>query len=256
MRRQTNPETAFTLTEVLISLFVLSVGILGVMSLFPAGLDATTRTLDSTNASILIQSALAELRSRQEVMEDFEDNGDTTATDVSSYPGAGHTFHFMWFYPGPDPGPYPSPEQTFRFTGNPSYSWNAVFAVPDTSTYFTVGGNPTYGIALVQVALYRDHDTTRFTTGSTATFADGDDEVTFTSSLSDSVRPGFYIREDVTGFWYRIAGISTDTDPDPDVVRGRATLAQAFLDPHGIAAANFTCTSQVVAVEATCLAKH
>ena len=235
MRRPANPQAAFTLTEVLISLFVLSVGILGVMALFPVGLDATTRTLDSTTGSVLTQSALAELQYRQDVMEDFETN---------------HNADGVWFDPGLN--------KTFRFTGKPSHSWNAVFAVPDASIDPQISGSPSYDVALVQVAVYRDHNPNppiaSFITGatttpaSTATFADASTQVTFSQDLSTQVRPGYYIREDATGFWYRIAGMSTDGQT--------ATLDREFSDPRGRAGTSFTCTSQVVALAATYLAKH
>ncbi|MFH1776493.1 MAG: prepilin-type N-terminal cleavage/methylation domain-containing protein [Candidatus Omnitrophota bacterium] len=55
-------ETAFTLVEILIALSILAVGILGLVNLFPVGLDATKQTVDISTAAIVAQRRIEEIK--------------------------------------------------------------------------------------------------------------------------------------------------------------------------------------------------
>jgi len=52
---------AFTLLEIVVSLGILSLGILGIFSLIPTGVDQTTKSRDQAKAILLAQSKLQEI---------------------------------------------------------------------------------------------------------------------------------------------------------------------------------------------------
>lgn len=55
-------ESGFTLIEILMAVFILVIGILGIVSLFPVGLDASRRVYETSAASITARSALMYLQ--------------------------------------------------------------------------------------------------------------------------------------------------------------------------------------------------
>lgn len=59
-KRTLNTVAGFTLTEILISLFILALGIVGVMSLFPVALDATTRAINNQVVYLASQAGFAQ----------------------------------------------------------------------------------------------------------------------------------------------------------------------------------------------------
>ena len=66
---------SFTLIEIVISLVILTTGLLGMLALFPVGLDATKRAGVNTNATLLAQSTIEDLK-----RQDYSDNLDTDDT--------------------------------------------------------------------------------------------------------------------------------------------------------------------------------
>lgn len=52
----------FTLVEILIALAILVTGIIGIINLFPVGLDATKKAVDISNVSIVAQRCLEEIK--------------------------------------------------------------------------------------------------------------------------------------------------------------------------------------------------
>lgn len=55
-------ETGFTLIEILISMTVLLVGLVGILHLFPVGINATAKAIEDTNAAQIAESAYAALK--------------------------------------------------------------------------------------------------------------------------------------------------------------------------------------------------
>lgn len=53
----------FTLIEIIISLSILAVGLVGILSLFPIGFDSARRSVDSTQAAVFAHEKLEQLRS-------------------------------------------------------------------------------------------------------------------------------------------------------------------------------------------------
>jgi len=65
----------FTLIEVIAALAIIGLGLVGILSLFPVGIDASKRAGDLTNATILGQSVLDQIRSAA-------NRGDLTLTNA------------------------------------------------------------------------------------------------------------------------------------------------------------------------------
>ena len=52
----------FTLMEILLAMSILIVGLVGILALFPAGLNATRKAMEDTNAALIAESAYSSLR--------------------------------------------------------------------------------------------------------------------------------------------------------------------------------------------------
>ena len=61
--RAHRPRRAFTVLEVIVALTILGIGMLGLIRLFPMGLEASTRAADNTRAAILAQQIMESLKS-------------------------------------------------------------------------------------------------------------------------------------------------------------------------------------------------
>ncbi len=74
MNRQakTTAAAGFTLTEILIAMFIMVLGIVGVMSLFPVGLDATTRAINNKVVYLASQTAFAQVNYMVNTSEVFD----------------------------------------------------------------------------------------------------------------------------------------------------------------------------------------
>ena len=57
-----NHKNAFTLVEILLAMSVLIVGLAGILSLFPVGLNATKKAIEDTNAALIADSVYSALR--------------------------------------------------------------------------------------------------------------------------------------------------------------------------------------------------
>ncbi|MBI3267035.1 MAG: type II secretion system protein [Chlamydiae bacterium] len=99
----------FTLFEIVIALGILAIGILGILALFPVGLDAQKRAMDYGNMANLAEWKMADIYYRSH-LSGF-DNSLTAALD---YPTS-----------GPDPAP---------FTQNSKYLWHYSVSQPFVST--------------------------------------------------------------------------------------------------------------------------
>ena len=56
-------QKGFTLIEIVASLAIIGLGLIGILSLFPVGIDASKRAGDLTHATVLGQSVLNQIRS-------------------------------------------------------------------------------------------------------------------------------------------------------------------------------------------------
>ncbi|MDP2989987.1 MAG: prepilin-type N-terminal cleavage/methylation domain-containing protein [Kiritimatiellota bacterium] len=60
------PSSGFSLVEVTLALMVMAIGILSIMSLFPAGLDQNARSIADTHAAFFAEEVFAGLQARAE----------------------------------------------------------------------------------------------------------------------------------------------------------------------------------------------
>ncbi len=68
-------QKGFTLIEIIAALAIMGLGLIGILSLFPVGIDASKRAGDLTNATVLAHSVLDQMRSAA-------NRGDLTLTEV------------------------------------------------------------------------------------------------------------------------------------------------------------------------------
>lgn len=61
MRRSLSKK-GFTLIEIVISMAILVIGLVGILSLFPVGFDSARRSINLTQASLYAQEKLAEIK--------------------------------------------------------------------------------------------------------------------------------------------------------------------------------------------------
>ncbi len=61
-RQRRKNRKGFTLIEIIASLAIIGLGLIGILSLFPVGIDASRRAGDLTNATVLGQSVLNQVR--------------------------------------------------------------------------------------------------------------------------------------------------------------------------------------------------
>jgi Tfp pilus assembly protein PilV len=60
------PSSGFSLVEVTLALMVMAIGILSIMSLFPAGLDQNIRSIADTHAAFFAEEVFGDLQARAE----------------------------------------------------------------------------------------------------------------------------------------------------------------------------------------------
>lgn len=122
-----NREDGFTLIEIVIALGILAIGVLGVLSLFPVGLDAQRRALDYSNLMTLAEWKMADIayKSNVGVVQN-------SLTAAASYPTSGS-----------DPAP---------FEQNKKYLWHYNVSRP----YFATLAS----LYRVDLAIYSENNTT------------------------------------------------------------------------------------------------
>lgn len=79
--------TGFTLVEITIALLILAVGLVGILSLFPVGFDASARAASVTEATFLAQGLMENLK--REGYDDG-DGDDTTQTTIQQILSSGN----------------------------------------------------------------------------------------------------------------------------------------------------------------------
>ncbi len=241
-RVRPSPLAGFTLVEILLALLILSVGLLGVLALFPLGIDAARVSVETTRAATIARMAKAYL---------FEVNGSGADTyspfqrilnDVRSTTSP---FYGPWYLPtydevldpdgesdttdtdenGPEVQPVVRDGSDPTLVTLAEYSWSMTIAFPssdadadDVPDYALLGEEEE--ILIVQVTVYRKFGVTRGS-GDLAHDSMVIENVT-PGGLLDSVRSGDYVRNlDMTlpltrdsgdGFWYQVDQVDGATD--------------------------------------------
>jgi type II secretory pathway pseudopilin PulG len=209
----------FTLIEIGIAIFILAVGLISMLTLFPIGVDSIKRVTQYSNAAILSEIAISDLIT----------NKDYTLGTMT--PG------LSYVHPGNDEGTTTQFKDSSTNTVSAQYTWQAIVKSISATDK---------NLVRAQIAIFRNFDSSQFGTG-TATFANGTDTVSYTPPLPAGLTSKDYIRENNNDkFWYRIDSIGTSTST--------ITLDGPFLGTGG--AWSFSTTDDIIDIYETMFARH
>ena len=188
----------FTLTEILIAVFILAIGLVGVLSLFPVGIQATKDVVETSNADAIARTAFATMECMNFIQSIAGDNA----------------YSFSAGKPCPMIDAATS-RAAFAVYGLDQYSWT-LEALPTSDTHSRSFH--------VQVAVFRNYQV--FNNGGTAAFSSGSNIVKgYGTQWRDGTPPvpkgGSYIRHKSSvniggqtyfvGVWYRIRRVPSNT---------------------------------------------
>ncbi len=213
-------QDGFTLIEIGIAIFILAVGLISMLTLFPVGVDSMKKVTQYSNAAILSESAISYLK----------------ANDIVGFVGTNTGSNT---YPDTDPDQANQFEDSSGNTIFAQYSWQAVVKNETTDN----------NLVRAQIAIFRNFDYTQFGAG-TAVFANGSDTAYYTPPLPSGFTSRHYIRvNDVSSddkFWYRIDSIGTST--------ATITLEGPFLGTGG--SLTFSTTNDIIDIYETMFSKR
>ncbi len=211
-------KTGFTLIEVCIAIFILGVGLISMLSLFPIGVDSIKKVTQFSKAAILCESSISDLKANDIV------SIVNTLDGSNTYPNAENINQDKLF------------EDSTVNAISTQYSWQAVLES------ITTDGN----LVRAQIVIFRNFNPSQFGKG-TADFTNGSDTVIYTPPLPSGLTSKHYMREDNNKFWYRVDSISAATTT--------ITLEGSFLGDTGNGQA-FTTTDNIIDIYETMFAKH
>ncbi len=211
-------KAGFTLIEICIAIFILGVGLISMLSLFPIGVDSIKKVTQYSTAAILCESAISDLKANDIVS--------IVSTQIGSntYPDAEIINKDKLF------------EDSAANTISSQYSWQAVLENITTDN----------NLVRAQIAIFRNFNPSQFGTGM-ADFKNSSDIVFYTPPLTPELTSKHYIRVDNDKFWYRIDSIGAATTT--------ITLEGPFLGDTGFGLA-FTTTDDIIDIYETMFAKH
>lgn len=205
----------FTLVEILLALLILAVGMMGVLALFPLGIDAARSSVESTRAATIARMAKAILFSTTGSGANQASPFERILNDVRR---TTNPYYGPWLLPHYDEILDPDADGDTTDNGPPvtvdpntaEYSWSITVAYP-----YDEDGQPPYDYVLdwlwqspdvfiVQVTVYRHYRTT-----SGQADVEHDKIVLADVSGGHGVESGDYVRylaSDYSGdgFWYRV----------------------------------------------------
>ncbi|MGR3303810.1 MAG: type IV pilus modification PilV family protein [Candidatus Scalindua sp.] len=219
-------QAGFTLIEIGIAIFILAVGLISMLTLFPIGVDSMKKVTQYSNAAVLSESAISELIAR-DIFTDTDIIGTLTASQTYTYTGA---------YPLNDKDQDRLFQDSFGTTTHAQYSWQA-------NLKSVIGTNN--NLVRAQIAIFRNFDSTQFGAG-TADFANGSDTAYYTPPLPTGLTSKDYIRANNDKFWYRIDNIGTSTSA--------ITLEGPFLGTTGTW--SFSTTDDIIDIYETMFSKR
>ncbi len=214
-------ESGFTLIEIGIAIFILGVGLISMLTIFPIGVDSMRKVTLYSNTAVLTESAISDLKSNDIV------SIVGTQTGSNTYPDAGNINQNRQFF------------ESSGATTHAQYSWQAV------TKNVTTDNN----LIRAQIAVFRNFNSSQFGTG-TATFTTNSASVSYTSTLPSGLTSKHYIRatnDSSDKFWYRIDSIGTSTST--------ITLEGAFLGTGG-AGLTFSTTKDIIDIYETMFSKR
>jgi len=216
-------ESGFTLIEIGIAIFILGVGLISMLTIFPIGVDSIKKVTQYSNAAVLTESAISDLRSNDIVSI----VGTLTAGQSYTYPDINDINQDMQFV------------DSYGTTTHAQYSWQAVVENVTTDK----------NLVRAQIAIFRNFNSAQFGTGM-ATFTTSNDGVSSVSAFPSWLTSKHYIRatdDSSDKFWYRIDTIGTSTST--------ITLEGNFLGTGG-AGLTFSTTKDIIDIYETMFSKR
>ena len=213
-------QSGFTLIEIGIAIFILGVGLISMLTIFPIGVDSMRKVTQYSNAAVLTESAISYLK----------------ANDVVTFVGTNTGCNT---YPDIDPDQDNPFEDSSGNTIFAQYSWQA------TVQNLTTDNN----LVRAQIAIFRNFN---FGTG-TADFAQQLDKTTIdnVSAFPSWLTSRHYIKDTDNSsddkFWYRIESVGTSSST--------ITLEGEFLGSGGTAHA-FSTTKNIIDIYETMFSKR
>ncbi len=211
-------QDGFTLIEIGIAIFILGIGLISMLTIFPIGVDSMKKVTQYSNAAILSESAISKL-----IEKDIVGIVGTRTAGIYTYPDLD------------DPDKDIKFEDSFTNTISAQYSWQAVLKNVTTDK----------NLIRAQIAIFRNFDSTQFGAG-TADFANGSDTAYYTTTLPSGLTSKDYIRATGDEFWYRIYTIGTST--------ASITLEGPFLGTGGTW--SFSTTNDIIDIYETMFSKR
>jgi len=209
-------QDGFTLIEIGIAIFILAVGLISMLALFPIGVDSIKKVTQYSNAAVLSESAISYLKTNDIVAFVGTNTGSNT-------------------YPDTDINQAKQFEDSSGNIISAQYSWQAVVKNETTDN----------NLVRAQIAIFRNFNSSQFGTG-TADFA-ATTSVSNISAFPSGLTSKHYIREDNDKFWYRIDNIGTSTS--------EITLEGSFLGSTGTGTA-FSTTDDIIDIYETMFSKR
>ena len=213
-------QSGFTLIEIGIAIFILGVGLISMLTIFPIGVDSMRKVTQYSNAAVLTESAISYLK----------------ANDVVTFVGTNTGCNT---YPDTDPDQDNPFEDSSGNTIFAQYSWQA------TVQNLTTDKN----LVRAQIAIFRNFN---FGTG-TADFAQELDKTIIdnVSAFPSWLTSRHYIKDTDNSsddkFWYRIESVGTSSST--------ITLEGEFLGSGGTAHA-FSTTKNIIDIYETMFSKR
>ena len=213
-------QSGFTLIEIGIAIFILGVGLISMLTIFPIGVDSMRKVTQYSNAAVLTESAISYLK----------------ANDIVTFVGTNTGCNT---YPDTDPDQDNPFEDSSGNTIFAQYSWQA------TVQNLTTDKN----LVRAQIAIFRNFN---FGTG-TADFAQELDKTIIdnVSAFPSWLTSRHYIKDTDNSsddkFWYRIESVGTSSST--------ITLEGEFLGSGGTAHA-FSTTKNIIDIYETMFSKR
>ena len=223
-------QLGFTLIEILIAIFILSIGIFGVMALFPVGIHQTDKIFKTTLGAISSETpvAYALYKYPAESTGSTDNNirgiinliSGTTTPTTFSYPATG----------------------TITISGNPSYGWTtSIVPIDLDGNGIATSIGETY-LFRQQIAIYKNYSEIN----GTANFTYNISTISNVSNIDD-ISVNDFICNTQNGIWYRITGVNKSASS--------VTIQQNY--EYGTAtAAPYISTNTIVGIFNTTHAQH
>jgi hypothetical protein len=191
------------------------------LTIFPIGVDSMKKVTQYSNAAVLTESAISDLKSNDIV------SIVGTQTGSNTYPDAGNINQNQQFV------------DSSGNTISAQYSWQAVTKNVTTDK----------NLVRAQIAIFRNFNSSQFGTG-TATFTTSNDSVSSVSAFPSWLTSKHYIRatdDSSDKFWYRIESVGTSSST--------ITLEGEFLGTGGTGH-TFSTTKDIIDIYETMFSKR